>query len=349
MAWDTSGSLPLLLYDGTTYYLYGPDGVPFEQITAEVPTYLHHDQQGSTRLLTNGTGETKGTYTYTPYGATEGHTGTATTQLGYGGQYTSKDTGLIYLRARVYDPVTAQFMSVDPLVGTTDAPYFYAGNSPVNGGDPSGLQDPPTSYGVWPIFEHGFGLAGNYQGSTSLGSYGLSGWADIRGWWHVAGSSQGSTAIGNYNVSGYAGSEGWHFNGNANGSTPFGTYNIFGWADPTGWRVNGTVQGDTALGSYGIFGWADPTGWGVNGSVQGSLFGGSYNVSGFAQPDRWRFNGTVQGSTPIGNYGISGWAGNEGYGVGGSLSGANRYGSYGVFGGSGQGGWSLGIWAAFHW
>jgi RHS repeat-associated protein len=41
-----------------------------------------------------------------------GHIGTATSSLLYDGQYTSPDTGLIYLRARVYDPATAQFMSV---------------------------------------------------------------------------------------------------------------------------------------------------------------------------------------------------------------------------------------------
>jgi RHS repeat-associated protein len=151
MAWDTANALPLMLYDGTNYYLYGPEGLPFEQIAAETATYLHHDQKGSTRLLTNALGEAKGTYTYTPYGATEGHTGTAATPLGYDGQYTSADTGLIYLRARVYDPGTAQFMSLDPLVANTEAPYFYAGDSPVIGGDPAGLcecegqyQPPPS-------------------------------------------------------------------------------------------------------------------------------------------------------------------------------------------------------------
>lgn len=40
----------------------------------------------------------------------------------YDAQYTSPDTGLIYLRARTYDPATAQFLSVDPEVGRTQAP-----------------------------------------------------------------------------------------------------------------------------------------------------------------------------------------------------------------------------------
>jgi RHS repeat-associated protein len=139
MAWDTAKGLPLLLYDGTNYYLYDSEGLPFEQISGSTPTYLHHDQQGSTRLLTNSEGKATGKYTYTPYGAVQSHEEAATTPLGYDGQYRSEDTGLIYLRARVYDPTTAQFMSVDPLVAETGEAYGYVGGSPVNGGDPGGL------------------------------------------------------------------------------------------------------------------------------------------------------------------------------------------------------------------
>jgi len=140
LAWDVGERLPLLLYDGTSYYVYGPEGLPIEQIAAETPTWLHHDQQGSTRLLTSQAGTVAGSYTFTPYGSVEGHTGSATSNLLYDGQYTSPDTGLIYLRARVYDPATAQFMSVDPLMGTTGQTYGYAGENPVNAGDPSGMQ-----------------------------------------------------------------------------------------------------------------------------------------------------------------------------------------------------------------
>jgi hypothetical protein len=59
--------------------------------------YLHHDQQGSTRLLTSTAGKTEATMTYDAYGNTLGTSGSATTQLGYDGQYTSSDSGLIYL------------------------------------------------------------------------------------------------------------------------------------------------------------------------------------------------------------------------------------------------------------
>jgi RHS repeat-associated protein len=142
LAWDASGSLPLLLADGTNSYIYGPGGLPVEQINNTTGTvqYLHHDQAGSTRLLTGSTGKTEATFTYGPYGETTGHTGTATTPLGYDGQYTSSDTGLIYMRARTYDPSTAQFLSRDPLEMQTQEPYSYAADNPLNAADRTGRE-----------------------------------------------------------------------------------------------------------------------------------------------------------------------------------------------------------------
>ncbi len=138
-AWDVTEGTPLSLSDGTNSYIYGPDGAPVEQInSAGTPTYLHHDQQGSTRLLTGSTGTVTGKCTYGAYG-TPTCEGTTTTPLGYDGQYTSGDTGLIYMRARVYDPATAQFLSVDPIAPISLAPYNYAYDSPVNAVDPTGL------------------------------------------------------------------------------------------------------------------------------------------------------------------------------------------------------------------
>ena len=40
---------------------------------------------------------------------------------------------------RYYDPATAQFLSVDPLVAETQSPYGYVDDNPVNNTDPSGL------------------------------------------------------------------------------------------------------------------------------------------------------------------------------------------------------------------
>lgn len=139
LTWDTAEQLPIILEDETNNYIYGPGNTPIEQIKGTTETfYLHHDQQSSTRLLTNSEGKNVGAYTYTAYGKTEEHTGSVTTPLGYDAQYTNTDTGLIYLRARVYDPSTAQFLTVDPALATTGEPYSYAGDDPLSRADPTG-------------------------------------------------------------------------------------------------------------------------------------------------------------------------------------------------------------------
>ena len=153
MNWDTAEELPLLLSDGTNSYIYGPGGLPVEQISSGGTTsYFHHDQQGSIRLLTGSAGTVTGTITFDAYGNKIESTGTVS-PLGYDGQYTSSDTGLIYMRARTYDPKTAQFLSEDPLTAMTRMPYTYAKDNPENKGDPAGLvasASEPCAFGPGP-------------------------------------------------------------------------------------------------------------------------------------------------------------------------------------------------------
>src|SRR4029077_2835821 len=162
LTWDMAKDLPLMLNDGSNSYIYGPDDLPVEQISSEgTVLYLHHDQAGSTRLLTGSTGAKEATFTYDAYGNTTGTTGTAKTPLGYDGQYTSSNTGLIYLRARTYDPATAQFLSVDPMTAVTRAPYNYASDNPLNHGDASGLSS-------WNPFSESFWTEGNFISESPL-------------------------------------------------------------------------------------------------------------------------------------------------------------------------------------
>lgn len=137
--WNQAEIVPELLQDGSTYYIYGTEGVPLEQITDETPTYLHQDEQSSTRLITDGNGAVVGRYNYAPWGVVTSHTGRITTNLQFDGQYTDAETGFQYLRARYYDPSTGQFVTQDPAFSFTLERYAFSANEPVDQTDPLGL------------------------------------------------------------------------------------------------------------------------------------------------------------------------------------------------------------------
>ena len=142
--WST-GATPDLLSDGTTDYIYGPDGSPVEQVSGSTSQWYLTDDQGSTRALLSSTGAIAGAYGYDAYGNPV-HTGTATTPLEYGGGYLDAESGLLYLRARYYDPATEQFLTVDPLVAQTRSAYDYAADTPFDAADPTGAS-------LWGDFE----------------------------------------------------------------------------------------------------------------------------------------------------------------------------------------------------
>jgi len=63
---------------------------------------------------------------------------------GYGHQQ-DDESGLIYMRARFYDPISGRFVSQDP--ATSGMNWFsYCGNEPVDRGDPNGRLYVPASY-----------------------------------------------------------------------------------------------------------------------------------------------------------------------------------------------------------
>ena len=151
--WDRSGGLPLLLAesinapgtanDRTVRYLYDPTGHVLADVTTigavDTLRWFHHDQLGSTRTITNTTGDVIGKLSYSPFGETTDVGLTATTPIGWAGDYKDTETGYVYLRARYYDPATAQFLTRDPLEALTRSAYGYAANNPINFTDPTGL------------------------------------------------------------------------------------------------------------------------------------------------------------------------------------------------------------------
>jgi RHS repeat-associated protein len=151
LTWDISRDLPLILSDEEYSYVYGPGGMPITQISfKEVPSYLHHDHLGSVRAVTDPAGKVVSSFSYRPYGQLEASSGPASTSKGFAGQYTVPGSGLQYLRARMYDPRTGQFLSRDPIEAVTRQPYSYAQSSPTNNTDPTGLEAEAELPCIWP-------------------------------------------------------------------------------------------------------------------------------------------------------------------------------------------------------
>jgi RHS repeat-associated protein len=145
-AWNTTGSLPLMLTDGVYAYIYGPSSTPIEQVDlatesalgAGADTFLVMDALGSVREQFDDSGNLLGSVSYDANGNAALTTGTISSSVGYTGAWTDSASGMIYLRARWYDSATAQFVSVDPALTSTLQAYEYAGDNPLNSNDPTG-------------------------------------------------------------------------------------------------------------------------------------------------------------------------------------------------------------------
>lgn len=152
----------------TTHYLVDPTP-PFPQIVAEYddaghPTatfvygdellgrtqagkdsYYEHDGHGSVAVVTDASGAVVRSATYDAWGNPVETSGADDDPYGYVGERRDVDTGLIYLRARWYDPSVGRFLSPDPAPAPQDRPaslnaYLYADGEPVGGVDPAGRQ-----------------------------------------------------------------------------------------------------------------------------------------------------------------------------------------------------------------
>jgi len=93
------------------------------------------------------------TYTggYTPFGVGMWQEGSAASSWGYTGEWWDADAGLLYLRARYYDPGTGRFIGRDPFPGYVREPqtlnlYVYVTNNPPGHVDPAGLQGGITDW-----------------------------------------------------------------------------------------------------------------------------------------------------------------------------------------------------------
>lgn len=124
---------------GQTTYINGP-GIDnkLKMTSGGIASYFTQDHLGSTTALTDSNGTVISSATYDGFGR---QTGTLATRFGYTGRELDPDTGLMYYRARWYDPIMGRFISEDP-IGFKGGINFYAytENDPLSYTDPTGLR-----------------------------------------------------------------------------------------------------------------------------------------------------------------------------------------------------------------
>ncbi|WP_289563551.1 DUF6531 domain-containing protein [Cellulomonas cellasea] len=141
--WDTLAGVPLLLTDATHAYVYGNGSTPLAQVDLADASvdYLHTDALGSVRSTTDQAGAVTSDADYDAYGIPQAVTSVlcaAVTRFGYAGEYTDP-TGYLYLRARYFDPTSAQFLTRDPSKPPPATPTATPMATPCSSPTPSAL------------------------------------------------------------------------------------------------------------------------------------------------------------------------------------------------------------------
>jgi RHS repeat-associated protein len=114
---------------------------PLGELRSATTSYYQQDGLGSVTSISNTTGALAETYTYDNYGKMISSTGTLTNPFQYTGREFDSETGLLFNRARYFDPTGGRFVSEDPIrfIGGVNF-YRYTRNNPVVRTDPTGYQ-----------------------------------------------------------------------------------------------------------------------------------------------------------------------------------------------------------------
>lgn len=131
----------------TPNYLPGPIGL-VEQRSGSETTYPLADVRGDITTFTDAAGSVTSRQTYDSWGTQDSG---PTQQMGFLGFYqrrTDPDLGLVQMGVRAYDPILAQFLSQDPLLGQPGGEqswdrYPYAWDRPLGLHDLDGRVVPP--------------------------------------------------------------------------------------------------------------------------------------------------------------------------------------------------------------
>ena len=142
--YDVGGGLPVLLTDTNRKYVWGAGGLAYEtDLAGNVQAVSHADGLGSVRGLTDATGALIQTYRTDAFGMPTATQGSSTQSFQFTGEQVDP-TGLVYLRARMYDPTSGRFLQRDTVFGSVRAPqsidrYIYVVNNPLRLTDAGGL------------------------------------------------------------------------------------------------------------------------------------------------------------------------------------------------------------------
>jgi RHS repeat-associated protein len=126
----------------TDYYVYG-FGLISKVTSSGESYYYHYDGIGSTVGMSDFSGNVVNRYAYDAFGKVLNQEETIPNPFKYVGQFGVMDegNGLLYMRARYYDPEIGRFINKDPigLLGGLNM-YSYVANNPVSWIDPEGLE-----------------------------------------------------------------------------------------------------------------------------------------------------------------------------------------------------------------
>ncbi|MCG8456468.1 MAG: hypothetical protein MI919_09310 [Holophagales bacterium] len=127
----------------TQKYDYGPDRLLSVDDTTEGRAYYLTDALGSVTNLVSPEGIQTAQYRYDAWGGYRHREEREPQPWGFTGHEMDDETGLVYMKARFYDPESARFLSEDPAEGDPSRPpslhrYLYAYQNPTVYVDPDG-------------------------------------------------------------------------------------------------------------------------------------------------------------------------------------------------------------------
>jgi RHS repeat-associated protein len=140
--------------------------------TSITPVYYHTDLVGSPVAQTDEDGSILWKADRYPYGQEyEPDPNSFTETVGYAGHAFDRDTDLVYMQARYYDPLVGRFYGVDPQGVNAGNPitfnrYAYSANNPFSYRDPNG----EWVETAWDVFNVSIGVA-SFADNYSQGNY----------------------------------------------------------------------------------------------------------------------------------------------------------------------------------